>query len=163
VNPFVQVYNALWDLLEAHAGLTDLVPVGNRIKMVDDNRDPIKDQISSADVPELRLVPIGGTPHIFRTSSSSSCIKRYEIQISSGHQTVEMLYNVEWEILRAMMSWIPTLMDLTWEGKKFVKLVRPGEMPEGVTSQDLNRGIVGWSTLWACEVTMWFHSDDLKP
>jgi hypothetical protein len=68
-NPFIMVYDALWDLAEASVALTDLVRVGNRIKL---NRtghsSKVKDEIAESDLPELVLVSTGSGGN-FRDSS----------------------------------------------------------------------------------------------
>lgn len=161
-DPATQVYNALWDMLEAHKGFTDLVRVGNRIKMSGRKRRPIKDEVSEADLPEVRIIPAGGEPHVQRTSNGSSLVKRFAIQVSTGEEVVDVkLFPVEWEIYRAMSKWAVTLQALKWNGRSFVNLARPLEITEGVSDSDLNRGIVGWSTVWMCEVIMWFTTADL--
>ena len=165
-DPFTLVHNALWALLEAHQGFVNLVPANNRIKFTGDLRAPIKDQISTADLPEVRIVPTGGEAHLKRTSNSSSVLKRWEIQVSTGDQRVDYtkgVFAVEWEILIALQDWITALKAITWTSKPFVVTAKPATVREGVTEADLNRGIKGWSALWACEVEMFFQTSDMAP
>lgn len=163
LDPITQVYYALWELLEAHAPLTAMVKVGNRIKFSGDNRDPMKDEVSSADFPELRVIPVASEPHPQRTSSGSSILKRFRIVVSTGDQRVDVgLFALEWEVYRALSQWAETLMALTWNDKTYVRLARPTTVEDGQTRTDLDRGVKGWSALWQCEVTMWFATADLK-
>ena len=161
-DPFSLVHNALWTLLERHKGFTDLVKSGNRIKFTGANRAPIKDPILTADLPEVRVTPVGGASQVQMTSSSTKVIKKWSVQVSTGDQRVDaVMFPVEWEILRALNDYVSTLTALQWNSKPFVKLCRVTDISEGVSQQDLNRGIKGWSVVWACEVQMWFDSSDL--
>lgn len=163
LDPFTQVYDALWAMLEARAGITKMVRLKNRIKFTGSNRDPIKDQISYRDLPEMILVPGTGIPHLQRTSNSSSMLETLEIRVATGDQRIgEILYPLKWEVYRALSTWETLLLALTWNSKTFVRLVRPTSVQDGVAQADLNRGIKGWSTLWACEYEMWFATADLQ-
>jgi hypothetical protein len=165
-NPLTAVYNALWTLLEQHRGFTALVRPGNRIKFAGARRDPMKAEICEGDLPEVRLTCTGGSAQIQRTSSSGSITKRFEVQIATGDQRLEYdagVLAVEWEVLKAMHGWRAVLGALIWEDKAFVKTCKLLDVRVGVTDTDLNRGIKGWSAVWACEVEMWFATADLQP
>jgi len=163
-DPFSLVYNALWTLLEAHAEFAALVKVGNRIKFnAAGGDDPIKDKLSSADLPEVRLLCTGTSPHVQHTSGSSSCIKFFEIQVATrSQQYTAELFPVEWEIYRAMSKWATVLSALTWNSKTFVKLARPTDGQQGVSTDDVDRGGHGWVSVWGIEVQMWFTTTDLQ-
>lgn len=160
-NPLTLVHEALWKLLESHRPFAKLVVEGNRIKYTAES-SPFKRDSSVADLPEVRLVPVQTTPHLQRTSNSSSLLKRFEVQVKTGSQFVaEKLYPLEWEIYRALARWAPVLMALTWEKKTFVKLCRPTQVTETHESSP-KTGPLGWGCIWACEVEMWFETSDLE-
>lgn len=162
-DPITLVWNALLDMLESHAGFMSLVKVGNLIRFTGKNRDPVKSQIGPADVPEVRLIPRGGIPHVQRTSNSSSMLETFEVQITSGDQRVDVaLFPVKWQVLKALAGWAAVLGALTWKGKTFVRLTRPTGVADGVAEEDLRRGIVGWASIWTVEVHMWFTTTDLQ-
>ena len=162
-DPFTLVYDALWSMLDSHTDFQELVKKGNMIRFSGKNRDPVKAEISVSDVPEVRLVPMGGTPHLQRTSNSSSVLEKFEIQLSSGDQRVDYaLFPVKWAIYRAMSDWATILEALTWKGRTFVKLARPMSTADGVTESDLRRGIDGWASIWSIEVHMWFANTDVQ-
>lgn len=164
-NPLVMVFDAFWEMLEAHDGFTSLVPAGSRVKFnkaID--RDPSKDQMLPADFPEVRVVPTGLTPHLERTSTSSSVLMKLEIQISTGDRRVQkFLYPVTWAIYRALLGWKDKLAKVEYLGQKLVKLCKPTEVAEGVSNADLNRGIAGWSAIWSGEVELWFVTEKIRP
>lgn len=161
-NPLVQVYGALVDLLRSRERLRGMVRVGNVLRLTGDDRSPFKEETLSADYPELRVITTDATPHLQRTSNSTTIVKRYEVQISTGDQRVELLLAIEWEIHRALSSWSTKLSGLTWMDKKFVKLARPTQVQDGVSNVDLNRGVTGWSSIWTYEVEMWFTTTDMQ-
>ncbi len=151
-------------MLEDYSAFTAGVAAGNRVKFTSADRAPAKDEVSSADLPEVRLVPTVGTPHTERTSNSSSVVKRWEVQVSTGDQRLDVAaFPLEWEVLRAMHDWRTRLVTLEWAGKKYVKRCQCVESSVGVSNSDLDRGIRGWSTIMVLEVEMWFGHDDLRP
>jgi len=161
-DPFTLVARSIWDTLEAHTRFADLVPANNRIKLIDGARDPIKDQISVEDLPEVRMLPAGSSFHAHRTSNSTSCMQRYALQVSTGDIRMnKWLFPVKWIIFRALKDWPTTLGTVLWNTKVFVKNVILNEAADGINEADLSRGIKGWSTIWSCEVEMWFTTGDL--
>lgn len=166
-DPFTIVYEGIWDMLEANADFCTLVKPGNRIKYNGPARPAIKDEISTADTPEVRVVPLSTEYHLQRTSNGTSITKTYGIEVSSGSTiAANGVWAVEWQILRAVSNWQTYLSNLVWpegsDGSEFVKLCKPLSAAEGVRRTDLNRGIYGWSLVWAVEVEMWFCNDAIQ-
>lgn len=166
-DPFSMVMRTLWEMANENAVFTDLVKPGNRIDFTDEtNRDPIKQNIQDADVPEVILVP-SGTPatNLCATSSTSSIIKRYSWLISTGDLRATLrLMPVEWAIFVMMHDWKNRLTALEWpenSGRNFVKFAQLLDASEGQTDTEANRGLQGWSCLWQCQVEMHFKSQDL--
>ena len=163
VDPFTQVHNALFGLLTSWTNFSNAVVEGNRITFTGDDRDPIKDQVSEADLPECRLVPVGGEPAVQRTSSTTTIKRRWVIELATGDQRVDFrLLPLEWEIFRALTRWQGVITTLTWHSKPFVVTALPMSVQDAVTNTDLNRGIIGWTTIWACEVEMAFQTTDMR-
>lgn len=169
INPFVQVYDALWGLLEADATFCGLVRLANRVKYstvsgVAPTAQPVKDQVQDGDLPEVRLVSVSASPHLQRTSNGTSVRRTYSLQIATGDLRYnDKLWPVEWAALKALSRWAETLLALEWNGKPgFVKLVKPADLREGKAEIDLNRGIQGWSAIWEITVEMWFATADLQ-
>jgi len=161
-NPLRQVYDTLWDTLEANSEFAALVLVGNRIKHQGKLRDPEKQDVSGRDLPEVRIIPSQFQPHLFRTSNGASLLVRYEIQVASGSRLTETVFDVGWAVFRALSNWSALLTALTWQGASFVKKCRPIAAETTLGSGAMNRGIVGWATVWTGEVEMWFDTDDLQ-
>lgn len=162
-NPYTQVYNALWDLMRAWPAFADTVKAGNRIQFTGKLREIIKAEIAVGDLPEVRLVAVSDTPHLQRTSNSTSTVMTLEWQVSTGDQRLDvMLFPLKWEMFRAMSKWETVLTPLTWNGHTFAKLFRPLISVDGQLESDLIRGIKGWSTIWSCTIEMWFRTLDLQ-
>lgn len=162
-DPITLVYDALWSILENSDDFTNAVLVGNRIKFSGTNTAPIKEETITNDYPEVRIVSVSSTPHIFRTSNGSSLVKQFAIQILTGDQRVtEKLFPLEWIIYRALVNGLSTLLGLEWNGKKFVKNVTPISVGDSFrTDRELTPAIRGWLSVWACNVEMWFNTADL--
>lgn len=163
LDPFTIVHRALWDLVEADEGFTELVAVGNRIKFTGLDRSPKKDKIAEADLPEVMLVSESWGGNLHATSSHSLLTRQYTFIISTGdYRICEKLYPVEFAILRALANWKTTLSALTWRGQTFVKTANLVSGTTGDSDPSRNRGISGWSTLWRCQVDMYLPTSQLK-
>lgn len=154
-DPFSMTFAALWELAESSPRLGQIVRMGNRIKLSD--RDAFKPQVQSADLPELILVSEGLSGNLHETSSTSRFTRNYAWLISTGDMRLtHLLYPVEWALVTAMLRWKETLSRLVWRGDQFVKRAQITTVDEGVSDQDRNRGIAGWSSVWRVEVEMHF-------
>ena len=164
-DPFTQVHDAIWTILEANAGFTALVAVGNRIKFSDTTnvKGPIKDNVQAADLPEVRLICEAIRPHLQRTSNSTTQVAVWSIQVASGDLRFQAaLFPVIWAIYRAMSTWATTFDTLTWNAKAFTLPLRPQDARIGILDSDLIRGIRGWTSVWTAEVEMYFTTTDLQ-
>lgn len=160
-DPFTMVYDALWDLAEGSGRVTDLVRVGNRIKLRETRTAGDKKQISQGDLPEMILGLTSGTGNIRGTSSSSSCIKQFQWGLSTGDLNPERLLELEFALFAAMVNWPNVLAVLEWGGATFVKRAQLVSMEAGQSMAEQNRGIRGWVALWTLEVEMHFRSQTL--
>ncbi len=163
-DPLTQVYCALWSLLDDRPVLRKLVRPRNWIQLagVDAASPTQKEQTSTKDLPELRLIPTVTAPHVQSTSNSSFLTKTFEIQVATGEKRVdEIFFPIEWEIFQAFANWAAVLRILKWKGKKFVVSTRPVSAQSGVELENRKRNIVGWASIWSCEVFMSFQTTSL--
>ena len=166
-DPYTKALEALWAILEARSDFTSLVRPSNRIKFtsIGTRRSPIKEQVSTADLPEVRIIVTGSQPAARGSSCSAFDMATYEVQVSSGDQRLDDPHlPLKWAIMRAMLrerTILETLQALTWNGRRFVVGIKPTSVREGVTEADLNRGIHGWAGVWAIDVEMAFRTADL--
>jgi len=162
-SPPAIVYDALWALMEQSVFFTSQVKKGNRIKFSDPSFiPPDKLEISTTDVPEVMLVAAASQANLQGTSSSSKLVFNYEWWISTGDMSViRGILPVTWAIFCAMANWKNVLGPLQWNGKTFCKRYDFTNGSVILTDGDKNRGIRGFSSVWACEVEMWFTTSDL--
>jgi len=164
-NPLVLVYDALWDCLEAYPLLDTLVKTSNRIRFDQDKSGPLKSNIQHGDLPEIVLVSEGGSANTHASSCHAKLVRQYAWMVSTGDFRINrLLYQAEWAVFSAMINYTSALSALTWFDEHFVKRTDLLDITEGVSDAEKNRGIQGWSSVWRCEVEMFFphaHVDAL--
>jgi hypothetical protein len=163
-NPFSMVYSELWSILLKHPGFVRDVKLKNRIRFdIPNNRDPLKSAIGAADLPEVMLTVENITANIHDTSHTTKISRRYNFLVSTGdNRYTELLAVVEWEIFTALCNWQSTLSALQWKDKPFCKALRFVTGAAGMSNPQQNRNIVGWSSVWQCEIEMHFLTADLQ-
>jgi hypothetical protein len=155
-DPFTQTLNKLWDLLESHEEFTNLVRLGNRVKLTAADPDPYKPRAQSADLPEVRVEPNGGQAELFATSTSTRAVQNYAILVTTGDLRVnKLLFPLKWELMKALSKSGDNL------GLAFVKKVRIGELTES-TERKGAPGTRGWSGTITVTVEMWFPNSQLQ-
>lgn len=167
-DPLSLVYVALWDMLEAHSGLTDLIRTGNRVKYAGFLQVPRKDIVQNADVPEVGITPTGSLFGLQITSNSTRIVERYDAGLLTGTSQLSetgTFLPIKWELLRAFTGWEAALRALTWESKMFVKLLKLTDIVDILldVKEAKDRGIAGWTSLLRFEVTMMFATADMQP
>ncbi len=161
-DPYSKVIDGLWQLLEAKKGFIEAFRPANRIKYTETSRDPVKEQISDTDTPEIRIIVARSSPNEQRSSNTTFDLATFEIQVTSGDQRLDYRHlPLKWLIFRAMVNAPAALATLTWNGKAFVLLPQAATVDEGVAERDLMRGIIGWTAIWAINVQMQFATADL--
>jgi hypothetical protein len=84
VDPWTQVLNRLWFLLEENADFIAVVPAGNRIKFTDiGNQNPIKTSIQNGDTPEVCIMPEQSSERMAFTSRQSGSEQMFQLQITT--------------------------------------------------------------------------------
>lgn len=162
-NPFTLTYTAIVQLLCSNPHFKRLVETGNIIRFDSANNfDPFKQDIKAGDLPEIIVISDGFVSNMHHTSSTSRVIKRYSLLIATGNKQINYLLNqVQWEVLVAMVNWKNVLGALQWRDESFVKRVDVLDVVEGLSNSEQNRGIEGWSSVWRCEVEMYFETSEI--
>ena len=163
LDPFTLVYDALWELLDSSARLRELVKAGNRINLNRyDDRHPIKEEVSSADLPELIIIPVSGG-ETKQTSGARIIVQRYRIILSTGDQRVNPgIFPIKFAVICAMENWVKYLKTgVTWRNTNPVVNARLLDASDGVSDTDMARGIKGWSSLMNLEVNFSFDKATL--
>lgn len=148
-DPFSQIENALWSALEKHKGFTDLVKVGNRLKM--DRGFPNKPEAMVADMPEVRIEPAPSLEQYNITPnprSSMGGVVPFALQVTTQDmRPSKMAYPVKWQIIKALTRAGVNLDDLP-----FVIDVNINGVADSNIDQEANRGTRGWRTLYLIAV-----------
>ena len=163
VDPFSQVFEGIWTLVEAFAPFSDQVRVGNRIRLDGESRNPIKQNIQHADLPEVILHPGGGDCQLHRNSSQSQVIKRFDFLISTGDLRVDYLhFPLQWHTIRAVANWKSVIGGLVWKGEPFLIDLDIPSKTEGESDPERNRGIKGWSSIITVQARMEFSTNLMR-
>lgn len=161
-DPITIAAQSIWSVLESHQPLTALVRLGNRIKFDSDSLDPEKAEVSSADLPMLRVAPISWTATdqggARATSSSRFLTVTFGVTIATDKLRTgdpAGVYPIMWETLVAIWKvqnvapGSPSIRRLWAEGGDF-QIAE--ESPDGVK---------GWATLAQVHVTLVLNNQSL--
>jgi hypothetical protein len=155
-DPFTEVLEKLWEALEGHAQFRQLVRFANRIKLTERGRRPIKDKVLGADLPEVRIIPAGGSGRIYATSTSSTVVQRYAIQIATDEAKVrDKYFPLKWAIYQALSRLAPDF------GLDYVEDYDLHDSRESLENLG-GRGSPGWSFLQIIEVRLRFATSELQ-
>lgn len=166
--PLEQIHDELWKMLEARTDFCNLVSQKNRIRLFSTesqgrHTEPLeRTSPTPSDLPEVRIVPTGQRAHHSADSTHSKLVVTWEIQISTGRRWVNDLLKIQWAVFCAMTDWVAKLEVLTWRGKSYVRDTRALQIVDSLDNRERNRTARGWSSVWACETTLWFDMSDLK-
>lgn len=161
-NPFTLAYEALWDCLEAREDFTDLVLPANRIKFTGTKRDPWDRLANVRSFPAVAIVPTQSLSKLAADSDTTDVEKSFGVHVGGGGQRVGDLFDVEFAVLRAMAGWKTTVGAVQWNGRDCVLDCSLFEHPESLDQPLIERGIRGWSCVWAGRLWLSFVTDDLK-
>lgn len=158
-NPFLKVYDAVYSLLfdGADNELAREIKIGNRVTYgtLNGGRDSIKDQVQTADTPELILVDEGGLFNPHANSSGCKYDQNLGIYVSTGdYRYGAIASKLNWYIACNMANWGTTLGALTWNGEHFVKGIQIIPIQLGESNPERNRNISGWNVIWRVQLEL---------
>jgi hypothetical protein len=165
-DPFSKIYDALWATLDADAEFVCRVRPQNEIRYAGTARNPEKEDVQPADLPEVRIVAAGWRQNLYATSDTTSVVRCWQIQVRTGDRRLEaQVYPVEFEILRAFAAWDTVaggLKGLAWNGQdlRCVPVFRTGCEE---TLDPRAASIAGWTAVLTVSVEIWFSTAGLKP
>ena len=153
-DPLTVMYNKQWEVLRAHFPITDFVKIGNQI--IQTVEEPVfpKEDVVDADLPEIRVLPAGGTIENIASTGTMVVEQNYEIQVAVQDARLNaQFFPLQWEII---VAYVKAGCDL---GLDFVEVVRLGNYTDEENDVAVLRGLEGWSSLMSVAVRMRF---DLK-
>lgn len=156
-DPYSFLFGSLWDVLEDDETFASLVKSTNRIKL-DDKFKPFKSSLVEASVPEVTLLPAGKVFNEENPCDGTSVKQTVHATVVTGLRNTSRLFPLQHAILTAIYNAIynneATLMDLEWEETTIIKQIIFLPIEEGLTYDELNREIAGWSAIMPMEVKM---------
>lgn len=162
IDPFTQVYRALWKILEEDKGVTNLLRKGNRINFAKDREsDPRKPGLLPADSPELSILPDFFQSLNPQDNNENSINRNYQLVIRTATVMLnEDLQPLEWALYRALTT--DKQIDKL---KQMCSFVRSVQLMNGVqTLPEIEDAttfkIRAWRSVWNLEIEMAFNRRD---
>lgn len=160
-DPFTMVTQAIWQALEQDPDISSGVRPGNRIKRLETGEATQvmtpKEEIISGDLPELDIVPAGGSVKFPASAGAFTVTQDFEIVINVEDARLDLrYYPLWWAIIRAMMKHGGCNL-----GLDFVERVSFGSYTNEESNDALLRGIDGWSALLTATVVMRFNVKEI--
>ena len=155
-DPFTEVYDELWTLLENCKDFTDRVRLANRIDLTEDKVDPLKSQVQTSDLPEALLFPSGGGGVAY-TSTGIRIAQNYTLRVVSGQIRLHLTYlPIKWAVLKALTRYAGDTQH------SYVKSVDVVDSPDALDADEEGRGTRGWAFAMTIQVEMHWSLDDLR-
>ncbi len=156
-DPFTLILGGLWDMLDNSAPLSTLVAPANRIKFLGNRQEPIKDQQTDTDRPELMVEPGYGFGSLDQLTGSNLWRWRWDITVASGRQQLDRvgyaklgasLFPVYWAVYQTLIGYGQSLKRIQFNGAYLVHAVRPGSIEIARDDPEKLHGLKGWSGTW---------------
>jgi len=162
-NPYLRLYDAFYKLMfEGDDNkLGAFVKVGNRVTfgtLKQDDRNPFKQSVTTADIPEIVLIDEGGFLNIHGNSSGAKQQYNLVMYISTGDWRYSCyIAPIGWYITCNLNKWLQGIRDeVTWNGTNFVKNVLPTPIQIGESNPERNRMLDGWTAIWRFQFELFF-------
>jgi len=159
LDPFSLVYNELWSMMEEDQRFE--VKAGNKLKFNENDRNPGKTNLSSADYPEVALMAENISGNLCNTSSTSMIRRNFSWVVSSGDYRYTEIFPLEWSIFTGMLAWRYRLTALRWEGQQFVINCNLNDSNFNQIDAMRRRGVEGWIAVWSIYVEMHFATSTI--
>ena len=155
-DPLTKVYGAIWSLFE-----NSPFKPGNKVSF--DKPTPVKPIVSTADMPELRIEPVGGDSTFHQTSDTTEMVREFDVMLSIGSKRLKQrFFPYNFHVFCRLASWKMKLPPLMWRDKRFVDSANVIDATDGRRDVEAGRNISQWSTLYVLSVGMKFHTIDLE-
>ncbi len=162
-DPIYQTVQGVWDCLAADNNFAALVPAMNRIDYTADRRTSDKQGLTSADLPQVRVVVTGFEGQYFRTSNSSSVRVFLAIEVKIGDKRLEKFSELAWAIYCAMSRWETYLRDaIEWESEAVCKKLHPLRAEVDYAARAEQTEPAGWTSIWAAAVELFIKTSTIQ-
>ena len=156
-DPLSITYSYLWSLVEAYPPWADMVRTGNRLHLDGNSRNPFKETLKAADLPQVTLLPTDANNNLHSNSSSAVIVQNFTIGLYAGDLRVnESFFPLKFYTLQALACFRLNLGDVTWKDYPFLKKVEVPQSTDTITEFDATGNIMGWDSLLTISCEMWF-------
>jgi len=111
---------------------------------------PVVEFKDSADYPELRVRPINATINLTASSTSTSCVYSWAVEVATEKITVDLLYRINHFVGRALVKGQDMLMRVP-----NVKSIKMTGTQEAITSDDQADRYRQWISVIAITAEFW--------
>jgi len=170
-NPFWDLHDGIWDLLEDTSTATDLLAAGkhftnliesrNRIKFTGDSREPIRQVTSTADRPEAMVWATQTRVRDRRASNADSIALQWEVIVRTKHQSFGILFDLQWAVIRQLVNWDSLKTTVKWGSEYPVKIFDILTSEDSLINRGLNQNLKGWTSVWQGYTELWFSHANL--
>jgi hypothetical protein len=168
-NPFRDVYDAIWTLLEAEQDFIDVFPT--ELQRVKYNAaypwDSATGQTADSPTPpakyaKCRVAWKGILDRPEDSSNGSTCVGTFTIDIATSSELQGIIMDATWAVMKAMSNWRSIQAAVTWNGSYVAIGVssRAVKIDESEARSALAKG--HWLSLWQMEVTFGFQTSALQ-
>ncbi len=161
-DPFSEVEDALWHVVEGFGDFADIVSVGNRVKFSGYDASPELDSMMSADCPSVMLIASGMTNDPRRSSDSKFMEQSYDFVVETDDKRMRGdpdyargINQLKWAMVLAFERAADAYGDTLPGCSPFVKQVRLQGSPEQV-AENSEKTHVGWVSLMRVTLLMHF-------
>ena len=153
VDPWTQVHDRIWAILEADPDFAAAVRPANRIKLTEnDGANPFKENVQAGDLPECVVEPTTSTDEPAKTSMSASVTQAWSVKVATN--------DLRWHKAAGPMRWI-LLKAFAAAGDNlgldFVVKTRINSSLSNTYDPIENRGTQGWTVLLTLTTVMEFY------
>lgn len=160
-DPLTLIHEGAWAALALLDPDGEVVKQGNRIML--NKHEALKQNVQSADLPEVLLIPRQGVGNLTQTSSSVSFEITFDWLLSTGtYKVADKLYPVMWLLYRTMHKFLSTARSLQYNDRTFVTGVFFNSASIGESDPERNRGIRGFSSAMNFTVKLSFPTGDIN-
>jgi len=162
-DPLTEVYQAILQLLKDDPDVSSIVAIGNLIDRTSSRPDGSdlnrpKEDLTDMDLPEIDLVPAGGTVDIPNTSSSIVIDQSFDIVIKSATARLDaQFFPLFFAIIRAFVR-----VGCQMNKPELVERVSLSNYTDDENLDAVLKGLEGWSSLLTVNVKIRLKKDALK-
>lgn len=159
-DPFSITYEYLWGLVEGYPPWAEMVRVGNRLHLNKNSRNPFKDTLKAADLPQVTLLPTESNNNLHSNSSTAVIVQNFTLGINSGELQVNKVYfPLKFYTLQALACFRLDLGSVKWKDYPFLKKLEVPQATDTISELDENGNIISWDSLVTISCEMWFPND----